>query len=146
MRSAADAIAHYRRNFRPSAQLAAPHAMLAVTCVCGEDDADALRQAAPLRLAIVKTRTGKREPIASIADALAYRFSPEEQAIADDFLLGAVIGGPAASRRGCASSRARSAPTSSCCRRCAVARDAQGVDRARRRGDGLTAFARADIG
>jgi alkanesulfonate monooxygenase SsuD/methylene tetrahydromethanopterin reductase-like flavin-dependent oxidoreductase (luciferase family) len=69
--------------------------MLAVTCVCGEDDEDARRHAAPLRLAIVKNRTGKREPIASIEDALAYRFTPEEQAIADDFLLGAVIGGPA---------------------------------------------------
>ncbi|MEZ4399856.1 MAG: LLM class flavin-dependent oxidoreductase [Kofleriaceae bacterium] len=95
MRQAADAIAHYRRAFQPSASLAAPYAMLAVTCVCGADDADAQDQAAPIRLAIVKTRTGKREPIATIADALAYRFSPAEQAIADDFLLGAVIGGPA---------------------------------------------------
>jgi luciferase family oxidoreductase group 1 len=95
MRSAAEAIAHYRREFRPSAQLAAPYAMLAVTCVCGEDDADARRLAAPLRLAIVKSRTGKREPIASIEDALAYQFSPAEQAIADDFLHGAVLGGPA---------------------------------------------------
>ena len=95
MQKAADAIAHYRRQFRPSADLASPYAMLAVTCVCGEDDDDAHRQAAPLRLAIVRNRTGKRAPIASIEEALAYQFAPEEQAIADDFLLGAVIGGPA---------------------------------------------------
>ena len=95
MRQAADAIAHYRRQFRPSPQLAAPYAMLAVTCICGEDDDDARRLAAPVRVAIAKSRTGKRAPILSIEDALAYRFTPEEQAIADDFLHGAVIGGPA---------------------------------------------------
>jgi luciferase family oxidoreductase group 1 len=95
MRSARDAIAHYRSSFRPSASLAAPYAMLAVTAVCGADDAEAQRLAAPMRLAIVQTRTGKRAPIASVEAALAYRFSPEEQAIADDFLSGAVIGGPA---------------------------------------------------
>ena len=31
----------------------------------------------------------------SIEEALAYQFSPEEQAIADEFFTGAVIGGPA---------------------------------------------------
>ena len=66
MRQAADALALYRRRFQPSPGLAAPYAMLAVTCVCGEDDDDAQRQAAPLRLAIVRTRTGQRAPIASI--------------------------------------------------------------------------------
>ena len=48
MRHARDAIAHYRRNFQPSAQLAAPYAMLALTAVCGTDDEDARRLAAPL--------------------------------------------------------------------------------------------------
>jgi luciferase family oxidoreductase group 1 len=96
MRSAREAMALYREEFQPSPELAKPYAMLAVTCVCGETDEDARRQAAPLRLAIVKTRTGKREPIASIEDALAYKFTPDEQAIADDFFLGAVIGSPAA--------------------------------------------------
>ena len=38
--------------------------------------------------------TGRRAPIASIEDALAYRFTKEEEAIADEFLLGAIIGGP----------------------------------------------------
>jgi luciferase family oxidoreductase group 1 len=95
MKSAKPAIAHYKASFRPSAELAEPYAMLAVTCVSGRDDDEAERMAAPLRVAIAKTRTGKRGPILSIEDALAYRFSPEEKAIADDFLHGAVIGGPA---------------------------------------------------
>jgi luciferase family oxidoreductase group 1 len=95
MRYAHDAIAHYRSRFRPSAALAAPYAILAVTAVCGADDEDGRRLAAPIRVAVVKNRTGRRGPIVSIDDALAYRFSPEEQAIADEFLTGAVIGGPA---------------------------------------------------
>jgi luciferase family oxidoreductase group 1 len=95
MRHAHDAIAHYRSRFRPSPALAAPYAMLAVTAVCGADDDDARRLAAPIRVAVVKNRTGRRGPIVSIEEALAYQFSPQEQAIADEFLTGAVIGGPA---------------------------------------------------
>ena len=68
--------------------------MLAVTVVCGPDDEQAERMAAPVRLAVVRNRTGRRAPIASVEEALAYRFTEEERAIADDFLLGAIIGGP----------------------------------------------------
>ena len=69
--------------------------MLAVTTVCGADDAEAERLAAPLRVAIVNSRTGKRMPIPTIEEALRREFSPPEQAIVDDFFAGAVIGGPA---------------------------------------------------
>jgi luciferase family oxidoreductase group 1 len=95
MRHAREAIAHYRASFQPSAQLAAPYAMLAITAVCGPDDAEAERMAAPIRVAIVKNRTGRRGPIVSIDEALAYPFTAEERAIADEFFTGAVIGGPA---------------------------------------------------
>jgi luciferase family oxidoreductase group 1 len=94
MRHARDAISHYVENFRASPQLAAPYAMLAVTTVCGRDDEDAHRLAAPVRVAIARSRTGRRGPIPSTEDALAYRFTPEEQAIVDEFFRGAVIGGP----------------------------------------------------
>ena len=94
MRAARDAIAHYRAHFTPSRELAAPYAMLAVTAICGADDAEAERLAAPVRVAIVKSRTGRRGPIVSIDEALAYPFSDEERAIADEFFAGAVIGGP----------------------------------------------------
>jgi len=70
--------------------------VLAVTAVCGADDEDARRLAAPIRLAIVRSRTGRRAPIVSPDEALAYAFSPAEQAIADEFFTGAVICGPAA--------------------------------------------------
>jgi luciferase family oxidoreductase group 1 len=94
MRDAQGAIAHYRRSFAPSRRRAAPYAMCAVTVICGEDDEHARRLAAPVRVAIVHARTGRRAPIPTIEDALAHRFTPEEQAIADDFHAGAVIGGP----------------------------------------------------
>ncbi len=100
MRYARQAIPHYRAQFRPSPELPEPKAILAVTVVCGEDDRHAERLAAPIRLAVVRTRTGRPAPIATVDEALRYRFSPEEQAIADDFLLGAVIGGPARVRTG----------------------------------------------
>jgi luciferase family oxidoreductase group 1 len=95
MRAAREAIAHYRRSFEPSARLARPYAMCAVTTICAETDEEAQRLAAPMRVAVVNSRTGKTAPIVSIEDALARTFTPEEQAICDDFLTGAILGGPA---------------------------------------------------
>jgi len=95
MKEARHAIERYKLAFEPSPSLASPYAMIAVTCVCGEDEADALRVAAPMRVAIVKHRTGRREPILGIDEALAYPFTPDERVIADEFLEGAIIDGPA---------------------------------------------------
>jgi luciferase family oxidoreductase group 1 len=94
MRHAHDAIAHYRSRYEPSREHPAPYAMLAVTAVCAPTDAEAERLAAPLRVAIVKNRTGRRAPILSIDEALAYQMTPEERAIADEFFTGAIIGSP----------------------------------------------------
>jgi luciferase family oxidoreductase group 1 len=95
MRHARDAIARYRATYKPSAAHPAPYAMCAVTAVCADTDAQAERLAAPLRLAIIRTRTGKRAPIASVEEALAYEATPAEEAIADEFFEGAVIGSQA---------------------------------------------------
>lgn len=94
MRHAVDAIARYRSAFQPR-DGSRPYAILAVTCVCADTDEEAERLAAPIRLAVVRTRTGQRLPIASVEEALAHRFTADEQAIVDDFLLGAAIGSPA---------------------------------------------------
>ena len=95
MRAAKEAIAHYRKNFEPSTRLREPYAMCAVTTICGETDEEAQRLAAPMRVAVVNSRTGKRAPIVSIEEALARTFSVDEQAIVDEFMHGAVLGGPA---------------------------------------------------
>jgi luciferase family oxidoreductase group 1 len=94
MRHAVEAIDLYRQRYQPSPAHPTPYAMIAVTAVCAETDAGAERMAAPLRLAIVRTRTGQRTPIVSIEEALAYEMSPEEKAIADEFFGGAAIGSP----------------------------------------------------
>lgn len=94
MRHAVDAIAHYRSRYKPSAAHPTPYAMLAVTCVCAPTTAEAERLAAPLRLAIVRNRTGQRGPIPTPEEALAHQMTPDEQAIADEFFTGAVIGDP----------------------------------------------------
>ena len=95
MRHAHEAIAHYRASYEPSPKHPKPYAILAVTAVCADSDAQAERMSAPLRVAIVKNRTGRRAPIVSIEEALAYEMSPEERAIADEFFEGAVLGAPA---------------------------------------------------
>ncbi|MFT3698568.1 MAG: LLM class flavin-dependent oxidoreductase [Kofleriaceae bacterium] len=94
MRHAIDAIRTYRERYEPSAAHPKPYAMIAVTAVCAPTEEEAYRLSAPLRVAIVKNRTGRRAPIVSVEEALAYQFSREEQAIADEFFEGAVIGSP----------------------------------------------------
>jgi luciferase family oxidoreductase group 1 len=94
MAHAVAALRHYKQHYEPSPQHPKPYAMVAVTTVCADTDQEAERLAAPLRVAIVKNRTGRRAPIVSIEEALAYEFSPQERAIADEFFTGAVIGSP----------------------------------------------------
>jgi luciferase family oxidoreductase group 1 len=50
----ADAIAIYRRDFRPSAQLAEPHLIVAANAIAAEDSADAAEQFATVRRARVR--------------------------------------------------------------------------------------------
>ena len=95
MRNATSALSWYRQYFTPSAVLDKPYAMLAVAVICAPDDEEAERIAAPARLAVVRNRTGRRAPIASIDEAVAYRYTPEEEAIAEEFRQGAIVGGPA---------------------------------------------------
>jgi luciferase family oxidoreductase group 1 len=94
MGQAIEAITHYRARFEPSRLLREPYAMLAVTTVCADTQEQAHRLAAPIRVAVVRNRTGRRAPICSIEEALAYEFTPQEKEIADEFFAGAVIGTP----------------------------------------------------
>lgn len=107
MRNAAAALALYRARFQPSASLAAPWGMLAVTVICGDTDEQAARMAAPVKLAIARSLTGQRLPIASEEEALAHRFTPDEEAAANGFLDGAIIGGPERVRQGLLETQAR---------------------------------------
>lgn len=94
MGQAVQAISLYRARFEPKPGREKPYAMLAVTAVCADTDEEAQRLAAPLRIAIVKSRMGRPAPIMSVEDALAYELTPAEKAIADEFFRGAAIGSP----------------------------------------------------
>ena len=49
---------------------------------------------------MVRNVTGRPGPVPTLAEARAYRFNAAEQAVADEFFNGAVIGGPAKVREG----------------------------------------------
>ncbi|MBX3160696.1 MAG: LLM class flavin-dependent oxidoreductase [Deltaproteobacteria bacterium] len=94
MRHASEAIALYRHRFEPSRRLAAPYAICAVTAICADTDAAAEDLAAPIRIAVVNSRTGKRAPIPTVEEAKQRALTADERAICDEFLEGAAIGGP----------------------------------------------------
>lgn len=100
MVGARDAMRLYRARFRPSKELAKPHAILAVTVICGDDDAHADYLAGPMRVAVANLRTGRKAAFASFEEAKNRRFSPVEEAVIGDFLSGALIGSVETVRRG----------------------------------------------
>ncbi|KAA9005993.1 LLM class flavin-dependent oxidoreductase [Histidinibacterium aquaticum] len=54
-----DALAIYRRDFRPSAQLERPYAMVAVNAFAAETDEEAMRLRTTMQLAFARLRTGR---------------------------------------------------------------------------------------
>lgn len=70
----------YREQFRPSAYLSQPHAILATTAICGETDAHAEELAATYDVVFAGLRSGRFAPLLSPGDALAFPLGPEERA------------------------------------------------------------------
>jgi luciferase family oxidoreductase group 1 len=67
---------HYRRNFRPSAMLAEPQALLATGVICAETDEEAHRLASSAYLNMLRFLQGKRPaPLAPVEEAAAYPFT-----------------------------------------------------------------------
>ena len=99
MAEARNAIALYRARFSPKV-LDAPRVILAVTVICAETDERATQLAAPHRVAVARLSRGLPAAIPSVEEALAYRFTPEEQLVVDRFAHGAVIGSPERVREG----------------------------------------------
>jgi luciferase family oxidoreductase group 1 len=97
------AVAIYRREFRPSARLAAPHVMLALNVVAADDDAEAGRLFTTQQQAFVNLRRGAPglvpPPLASAAAIHDY-CSPHEKQGIDAALACAVVGGPQTVRAG----------------------------------------------
>ncbi|HEY6869407.1 MAG TPA: LLM class flavin-dependent oxidoreductase [Novosphingobium sp.] len=97
-----DALAVYRAHFQPSAQCAAPYAMVGVNIIAAPTDAEARHLATTQQMSIANLFRGTREPSrAPIADIDSY-WTPAEKAQAQQFLARSIIGSPATVRAGIA--------------------------------------------
>ena len=98
-----DALAVYRRNFKPSARLAKPHVMLALNVVAADTDAEARRLFTTQQQAFLNLRRGRPglvpPPLLSAA-AMDDCCTPQEKAGVDAALACAVVGAPDTVRAG----------------------------------------------
>ncbi|MEW1552051.1 LLM class flavin-dependent oxidoreductase [Streptomyces tsukubensis] len=92
---AVPALRVYREEFRPSGLLDRPHSIVAVFVIAAATDAEALRLAAPIRLATAMSMRDPRQTEYRTTDeAAAYRFSEGERRLVDGHLGRQFIGGP----------------------------------------------------
>jgi luciferase family oxidoreductase group 1 len=97
-----EALKVYRRDFRPSAALAAPYAMAGFNVFAADTDADAELLASSQQQAFVALRTGQPRqlppPVAGYRESLG----PQGSAILDHVLQCSAVGSPDTVRRGLA--------------------------------------------
>jgi luciferase family oxidoreductase group 1 len=88
------ALRRYRAEFRPSALRAEPHAIVAVSVVCGASDREADDLARSGDLAWLRFGQGQRDlPLPSVAEARAYVFDAEEEQLRSAGRARGIIGG-----------------------------------------------------
>ncbi|MDW7745439.1 LLM class flavin-dependent oxidoreductase [Halomonas sp.] len=93
-----EALRLYRDNFRPSAVLDRPHAMVGLPVIAAENDLQADYLASTARRKFLGMIRGQRTRALPPVEALDW--SPREQAQVEQFLGAAVIGGPETVREG----------------------------------------------
>jgi luciferase family oxidoreductase group 1 len=85
----------YQQGFRPSENLAQPHAILTVTVICAETDARARDLALAWALSFIRLRSGAPPgPFPTHEEAINHDWTPPERAYAEDFLSAQAIGSP----------------------------------------------------
>ncbi|MBI1251768.1 MAG: MsnO8 family LLM class oxidoreductase [Alphaproteobacteria bacterium] len=95
-----EAVALYRRLFKPSDRLAAPYVMLAFNVVSSDTDEEARVQATSLMQAFVNLRRGTPRPLAPPRAGFEATLSPMEKAMMDSVLTCSAIGARDAVARG----------------------------------------------
>jgi len=85
----------YREQFKPSAMLSAPHAILALHVVCADSDAEAERLATSVDLNFARRRQGNFGPIPSPEEAAAHQYTPTDRALIAQNRARLVVGGKA---------------------------------------------------
>ena len=84
----------YRRQFKPSEGLAHPHAMVGVSVVAADTDAEAARLATSLQQQWVSLRRGTPGPLQPPVDSMEGRWTPFERAGVEHAMAYAAIGSP----------------------------------------------------
>lgn len=86
----------YRRRFQPSAALSTPYAMVGVSVVAADTDAEAERLSTSLKQQWINLRRGTPGQLQPPVDSMDALWSPAERAGIEHTLAYAAIGGPAA--------------------------------------------------
>jgi luciferase family oxidoreductase group 1 len=94
-----DALAIYRREFRASAALAAPYAMVGMSVFAAASDADARRLFTSAQLQFVNLRRGMPGPLQPPVETMDDRWTPMEKAGVDRAMAYAAVGSPETVRR-----------------------------------------------
>ena len=89
------ALAIYRRDFKPSARLAKPYAMAGFNIFAAETDAEAEYLASSQQQAFVALRTGKPRQLPPPVEGYRAKLGAQGNAILDHVLQCSAIGGPA---------------------------------------------------
>ena len=95
-----EALALYRRLFKPSAQLAKPHAMVGVNIIAAETDEQAKRLFTSHQQSFTNLRRGRPGPQQPPIDDIDTYWSPAEKAMAQNMLACAIVGSPETIRLG----------------------------------------------
>jgi luciferase family oxidoreductase group 1 len=91
---AAPAFRAYRESFEPSDTFPRPHAILGVAAVCAETDERADYLALSADLSWARLLSGKLAPFPSPEEALAYTYTPQEQAAVRERRALLIVGNP----------------------------------------------------
>jgi luciferase family oxidoreductase group 1 len=89
-----DAIALYRREFRPSRHLAVPYVMLGYNVFAADTMEDAVLGATSMQQAFVNLRSGRPGQLPPPVEGYMERLGPQERALLDQVLSCASIGTP----------------------------------------------------
>jgi len=101
------ALATYRRDFRPSAQLARPYAMAGFNVFAAETDDEAAFLASSQQQAFVALRTGRPGRLPPPVEGYREGLGPQGSAMLDGVLRCSAVGSPATVARGLAAFVAR---------------------------------------
>jgi luciferase family oxidoreductase group 1 len=94
------ALALYRRQFRPSENLAKPHAMAAIGVFAADTDEAAARLVTSQQLNFLNLRRGRPGPLPPPVDTLEGRWTPAEKAMVAHAFREGVVGSRETVRRG----------------------------------------------